>query len=393
MPDSPTQNRIVSVALTVFLLLLAGAASSQPYNFPPRLAPGDFIRDSAPLLDMEDRATLAALQKRIYAQTNSPLVVVTIDRMSDFTSHPSEIDAFARAWFNHWDIGSEADNTGILLLVSREDRQAWIELGAAWGPRWDSYREEIMRGMMMPAFKAAPLHGPGRPARPGRKSRYAGDILAAAQALADMAVQGPHGVTPSLGIVAELMTIPFIQTVQGWQALSPRWGLLTLVFGLFSVAASFAIPRLRGALLLSGLVLLLGGFLPILLLLFLPILLLLLPLVIIVGPRIGLPWVTTTRPIEVPPKADTPYTVTLAVGAVPLALGAHKGMWSRGTRDQTGLMPGAFRLTCQPFCGRNGLWLQRKESRHESRSSIDTASARTRHTGVGLATDSDDGSR
>ena len=72
---------------------------------------------------------------------------------------------------------------------------------------------------------------------------------------------------PSLGIVAKLMTIPFIQTVQDWQALSPRWGLLTLVFGLLSMAGSFASPRHRRGLLVSGLVLLLGGFLPILLLL------------------------------------------------------------------------------------------------------------------------------
>ena len=65
------------------------------------------------------------------------------------------------------------------------------------------------------------------------------------------------------------MTIPLIQTVQDWQALSPRWGLLTLALGLFSLAGSVATAtrRYRRVLLLSGLVLVLGGFLPILLLL------------------------------------------------------------------------------------------------------------------------------
>jgi uncharacterized membrane protein YgcG len=205
---------------------------------------------------MNDPATLEALQKRIYAQTKSPLVLVTIKRMSDFTSHPSEIDAFARAWFNHWAIGFEENHTGILLLVSHGDRQAWIELGAGWGHRWDRYRELITEGMMMPAFK---------------KGDDVGAILAGVHALADMAVQGPQGVVPSLGIIAKLMTIPLIQRVQEWQALSPRWGLLTLVFGLLSIAGSFVIRRWRGTLLLSGLVLLLGGFLPILLPLLLPV--------------------------------------------------------------------------------------------------------------------------
>ncbi len=101
MPDSPKQNRIVCVVLTLYLLLLAGAVSSQPYNFPPRLPAGHFLRDDANLLAMEDRIILETLQKRLYAQTNSPLIVVTIDRMSAFTSQQSKIDTFAQAWFNH----------------------------------------------------------------------------------------------------------------------------------------------------------------------------------------------------------------------------------------------------------------------------------------------------
>ncbi len=252
MPDSPKQNRIACVVLILYLLFLAGAASSQSYNFPPRLPSGHFLRDDANLLEMENRLTLETLQKRIYAQTKSPLVVVTIDRMSAFTSQQSEIDTFVRAWFNHWAIGSKTGNTGVLLLVSREDRQAWIELGTAWGGQWASYRDLILRGIMIPAFN---------------KGDDAGGILAGVHALADMVVQGPQGVVPSLGIVANLMTIPLMQRVQEWQALSPRWGLLTLAFGLLSMVGSFVIRRWRGALLLGGLVLLLGGFLPILLLL------------------------------------------------------------------------------------------------------------------------------
>jgi len=53
-------------------------------------------------------------------------------------------------------------------------------------------------------------------------------------------------------------------------------------------------------------------------------------------------------------------------------------------------MTGIFQLTCQPFCGRHRLWLQPKESRHESKLAIDTASAGARHPRVGLAADSDD---
>ena len=58
-----------------------------------------------------------------------------------------------------------------------------------------------------------------------------------------------------------------------------------------------------------------------------------------------------------------------------------------------GLTTSIFWLTRQPFCGIDWLWLHMKESRYEPRSSIDTASAETRHSGVGLAANADDRSR
>ena len=64
-----------------------------------------------------------------------------------------EIDTFARHWFEHWDIGSEEQNSGILLLVSHGDSRTWIELGTAWGPQWNSYRERVMKGLIIPLFK------------------------------------------------------------------------------------------------------------------------------------------------------------------------------------------------------------------------------------------------
>jgi uncharacterized protein len=199
---------------------------------------------------MNDRVTLETLQKRIYAQTESPLVLVTMKRMSDFTTNPSTIEAFAQAWFNHWGIGSASNNTGILLLVSQGDRQARIELGADWGRGWDEYCAQIMNGALIPSFK---------------RGDFSGGILAAVEGLANMAVQGPTGTAPSVGMIAKLMTIPLVQKIQGYQSLSPFWGLLMLALGVLSLVLAAVLRSRRGILLVTGALFLVAGFLPLLL--------------------------------------------------------------------------------------------------------------------------------
>jgi uncharacterized membrane protein YgcG len=80
-----------------------------------------------------------------------------------------------------------------------------------------------------------------------------------------MAVQGPTGTAPSVGIVAKLMTIPLVQKIQGYQSLSPFWGLLTLALGVLSLVLAAVLRSRRGRLLLTGALLLVAGFLPLLL--------------------------------------------------------------------------------------------------------------------------------
>jgi uncharacterized protein len=64
----------------------------------------------------------------------TPIIVVTIESMANHGGADMRIETFATLLFNQWQIGHESIgeeywNTGILLLVSKGDRKARIELG------------------------------------------------------------------------------------------------------------------------------------------------------------------------------------------------------------------------------------------------------------------------
>jgi uncharacterized protein len=67
-------------------------------------------------------------------------------------------DGTATLLFDQWGIGlasleGQEWNTGILLLISRDDRKARIELGGGWGRREDELCRQIMDNLIIPEFK------------------------------------------------------------------------------------------------------------------------------------------------------------------------------------------------------------------------------------------------
>ena len=71
------------------------------------------------------------------------------------------IETFAHFLFDQWEIGAveiagfdpETLYRGILLLVSKGDRKARIQLGAGWGRQADGICKQIMDRVIVPKFK------------------------------------------------------------------------------------------------------------------------------------------------------------------------------------------------------------------------------------------------
>lgn len=231
---------IVPFRFPAFLLALLTLATlaRAALDLPP--VPGDenFLQDYAAMLPGEARETIGDLQEEAFEDHDTPIFVVTISSMGKYGG--DRIDQFAREWFDHWQIGKRGEdgqllNQGILLLVSRDDRKARIELGDDWGLRWDDHCARIMERRIIPRFK---------------EGRFPEGMVAGVEALKEMSERGPQS-KPPVGLSK------FFPTSLKENPLStsplPAWGMgLILLTGVGLIVASFFFPQQRKRLLLVG---------------------------------------------------------------------------------------------------------------------------------------------
>lgn len=156
-----------------FTLLLGGAvfpARGEAATFPNRIGEKDFIADKAEMISPEDEAKIKKLCGEVLRKTAVPLIVVTITSLNDYKAADGDIARYAKELFNKWGIGRPevtlkgskeklARNFGVLLLVSKNDRKARIELGADWGRTKDDACKKIMAEYIIPSFKRGDFSG------------------------------------------------------------------------------------------------------------------------------------------------------------------------------------------------------------------------------------------
>ena len=168
-----------AILLGVWFSLLPGLAAAQQAEAETQLIsldpPGarEFIRDEAKLINYVDAAKIKQIGERLLTEKATPIIVVTINSMADHGGAGLRIETFARLLFDQWKIGvakvnGQDWNTGILLLVSKGDRKARIELGGYWRREKDQQCQQIMEQIIIPRFK---------------QGDYSGGILAGVEAL------------------------------------------------------------------------------------------------------------------------------------------------------------------------------------------------------------------
>lgn len=137
--------------LTPILLLMS--LSSFAVTFPDKPSSKHFYVDEAGLINPETGAQIDKVASALLAEEQVPLFIVTIPSLASHGAVTYHIETYATELFNHWGIGSQKRNYGILLLISKGDRKARIELGAGWGREHDYEAEQVMDELIVPAFK------------------------------------------------------------------------------------------------------------------------------------------------------------------------------------------------------------------------------------------------
>ena len=139
--------------LPVLAILLLLPQDATALTFPEKPPDEDFFVDSVGLIKEEDKSTLNEITKKLLAEENIPIYVVTIASLAGQDAAGFPIERYATELFNHWGIGFEDRNNGMLLLISSGDRKARIELGADWGREYDHQAKQIMDDLIIPNFR------------------------------------------------------------------------------------------------------------------------------------------------------------------------------------------------------------------------------------------------
>jgi len=156
---------MVARSTCLLLCVLLGFAPSLYGQGPKRIAErmtvplperGQYVVDSANLLDEAAEGTLQQIAADLQRETSTPLYVVTIDSLGAHAGNGMQIEAFSKALLEQWQFESpRAANwpNSILLLVAKEDRRARIQFSRPRGRKDDRIAQEIMDAHIVRQFK------------------------------------------------------------------------------------------------------------------------------------------------------------------------------------------------------------------------------------------------
>lgn len=150
-----------AVISLVFLIPIISAFAEEQSSYAPYPYPDSgYVTDKAMFLTAKDEVELERWLLQVEKETGVEIIVVTIESMSQYGGDPSvNIQDFAKGMFNAYGVGNLPKNDGVLLLVSKNDRKARIELGQHYGHRRDSAVHSIMQEEIVPRFKEGDFAG------------------------------------------------------------------------------------------------------------------------------------------------------------------------------------------------------------------------------------------
>ncbi len=162
---NPFYRKLTCLVLSM-VTICAGTIQAQVPGEINLARPGDreFVLDLAELINDADEQKIKQLADKLLTDKGAPIIVVTIESMAKHGGAGLRIETFARLLFDQWGIGpAKIDDTswnyGILLLVSKQDRKARIELGAGWKRDKDLVAEQIMNDAIVSRFKRGDFSG------------------------------------------------------------------------------------------------------------------------------------------------------------------------------------------------------------------------------------------
>jgi len=132
--------------------LLCTIATAFALTFP---ALSGRVVDQANIISAATRSTLEQKLADLEARSGIQLVVATVTSLEG-----QEIEPYANQLFRYWQLGQQAKNNGVLLLVAPNERRVRVEVGYGLeGTLTDALSKVIITNAITPRFKAGDFSG------------------------------------------------------------------------------------------------------------------------------------------------------------------------------------------------------------------------------------------
>nr|WP_140964525.1 TPM domain-containing protein [Flavobacterium jejuense] len=135
------------LVIALFLLHTLGFAQ---FDIPKKPSFQTSIYDYADVLNEREESQLENKLVQFSDSTSTQIVIVTIDDLKG-----ESIGILAPKWAQEWGIGQAKEDNGVIVLLSKNDREIWISPGYGLENKLTAgITGELVRNVIIPEFKA-----------------------------------------------------------------------------------------------------------------------------------------------------------------------------------------------------------------------------------------------
>ena len=136
--------------LFLFVLALIGLMAHAQFDIPKKPSFQTSVYDYADVLNPTEEKELENKLIRYSDSTSTQIVVISIEDLKG-----EDIGILTPKWGHEWGIGQEKEDNGILILLSKNDREIWISPGYGVEDKLTAgINGELIRNIIIPEFKA-----------------------------------------------------------------------------------------------------------------------------------------------------------------------------------------------------------------------------------------------
>lgn len=141
--------------LAMFFILSIFSLQSVAQQLPDKPNPPRLVNDFAKVFSENDGQLLEQKLLAYNDSTSTQIVIVTVTSLDGYP-----VDDYSFQLGNKWGIGQKGKNNGILILIAKDDRKAFIATGYGMeGALNDGKLGTILRREMIPYFKSGDYYG------------------------------------------------------------------------------------------------------------------------------------------------------------------------------------------------------------------------------------------